>query len=155
MHHHPPLAIRYATEHDATVVARLDRAVLGSSERETLLHRAVAAGECVVAERGAALVGLATMDQSFYGRCFLSLLIVHREYRRRGVGSALIAYLERHCPGDDLFTSTNASNLPMRRLCERLRFVESGRIENLDPGDPEIVYYKRLHAPINPLPERE
>ena len=32
----------------------------------------------------------------------------------------------------------------MRALCERLGFVKSGWIDNLDPGDPEIVYFKAL-----------
>lgn len=37
----------------------------------------------------------------------------------------------------------------MQRLCEKLGFVRSGYIENLDEDDPEIVYCKRpeTHAP--------
>jgi hypothetical protein len=31
----------------------------------------------------------------------------------------------------------------MQRVCDALGFVRSGRIENLDEGDPEIVYFKR------------
>jgi len=30
----------------------------------------------------------------------------------------------------------------MKRLCERLGYVRSGFIENLDEGDPEVVYFK-------------
>ena len=43
-----------------------------------------------------------------------------------------------------LFTSTNASNVSMQRLCESLGYVRSGVINNLDEDDPEIVYFKRL-----------
>ncbi len=32
----------------------------------------------------------------------------------------------------------------MRRLCEKLGFVQSGFIENPDEGDPEIIYFKRV-----------
>jgi hypothetical protein len=32
----------------------------------------------------------------------------------------------------------------MQNLCEKLGFARSGIIENLDVGDPEIVYFKRL-----------
>lgn len=32
----------------------------------------------------------------------------------------------------------------MQRMCEALGFVRSGYIENLDEGDPEIVYFKPL-----------
>jgi hypothetical protein len=31
----------------------------------------------------------------------------------------------------------------MQRLCERLGYVRSGWIENLDEGDPEIIYSKK------------
>jgi hypothetical protein len=32
----------------------------------------------------------------------------------------------------------------MRRLCERLGFIESGRIDNLDSDDTEVIYVKWL-----------
>lgn len=41
-----------------------------------------------------------------------------------------------------LFTSTNESNVAMQRLCDRLGYVRSGFIENLDERDPEVVYFK-------------
>jgi hypothetical protein len=35
----------------------------------------------------------------------------------------------------------------MRRLCEKKGFSRSGYVENLDEGDPAIVYFKRVsHA---------
>lgn len=34
----------------------------------------------------------------------------------------------------------------MRRLCEKLGFVQSGFIENPDEGAPEIVYFKRVRG---------
>ena len=43
-----------------------------------------------------------------------------------------------------MFTSTNQSNLPMQRLCDRLGYVKSGYVENLDEGDPELIYVKLL-----------
>jgi len=32
----------------------------------------------------------------------------------------------------------------MQRLCEHLGYVRSGWIDNLDEGDPEIIYFKRV-----------
>lgn len=43
-----------------------------------------------------------------------------------------------------LFTSTNLSNLPMQSLLSKSGYELSGVIHNLDVGDPEIVYYKRV-----------
>ena len=51
---------------------------------------------------------------------------------------------EETCPSDDLFTSTNQSNIPAQRLFEKLGYTKTGIIENLDEGDPEIFYFKRL-----------
>jgi RimJ/RimL family protein N-acetyltransferase len=44
---------------------------------------------------------------------------------------------------DGLFTSTNQSNIAMQRLCESCGFERSGIVENLDEGDPELIYFKR------------
>lgn len=65
-------------------------------------------------------------------------------HRRHGVATALMRHVESICPTAKLFTSTNESNTPMQRLCKTLGFVRSGWIENLDEGDPEIIYFKRV-----------
>nr|WP_252091205.1 hypothetical protein [Pseudomonas sp. MWU13-3659] len=60
-----------------------------------------------------------------------------------GWGLALVAHIQAECREKKLFTSTNRSNAPMRRLLERQGFVESGVVEHLDEGDPEQVYFWR------------
>jgi ribosomal protein S18 acetylase RimI-like enzyme len=72
----------------------------------------------------------------------LELLVVEVAHRRRGVETALIEEWEKTASTRKLFTSTNESNVPMKRLRERLGYVRSGFIENLDEGDPEVVYFK-------------
>ena len=72
------------------------------------------------------------------------MLYVHPEFRRQGIGSALIRHLVKECRTPKLFTSTNQSNFRMQRLLAMLDFDRSGFIENLDEGDPELVYFKRL-----------
>jgi RimJ/RimL family protein N-acetyltransferase len=58
--------------------------------------------------------------------------------------SALVSALEAECPTDRLFTATEESNQAMQRLCEALGFVHSGRIEGLEDGEIELIYYKVL-----------
>lgn len=138
------MSIEQATSNDLEDICILDRMTIGDSSRWGFLANAIKAGQCLIARNDETAVGFAVLEQSFYGHGFLSLLIVHPNHRRQGVGTALIGAAEMLCPTEKFFTSTNQSNLPMQRLCEALGFVRSGWIDNLDEGDPEIVYFKRV-----------
>jgi GNAT superfamily N-acetyltransferase len=72
------------------------------------------------------------------------MLYVHSKHRRRGVGMALIKHIESQCRTTKLFTSTNQSNLGMQSLLGKLEYELTGVIHNLDEGDPELVFFKRL-----------
>jgi ribosomal protein S18 acetylase RimI-like enzyme len=138
------MLVERATEDDLADVLGIERAHMGNLNRALFLEKVVAARQCLIAREGDKRMGFAIVDQSFFGRYFVSLLIVHPEERRRGVATALMSYIEKTCPAEKLFTSTNQSNLPMRGLCEALGFVRSGIVENLDEGDSELIYVKFL-----------
>lgn len=114
--------------------------------RPAFIDGAIMEGRCLVAREGGAIVGFAIHDRSLFGQPFLSLLRVRIVDRRHGVGTALVQATIAATEGDRLFSSTNASNTAMRMLLGRLGFVASGFIENLDPGDPELIYLKWLGA---------
>jgi GNAT superfamily N-acetyltransferase len=138
------ITVEQATESDLEDICVLDRMIIGDSRRWSFLANAIKVGQCLIARVDQTSAGFAVLEQSFYGHGFLSLLIVHPMYRRQGVATALIGCVETMCPTEKLFTSTNQSNIPMQQLCEALGFVRSGWIENLDEGDPEIIYFKRV-----------
>jgi len=138
------LIIDVATDADLPRVLAIDPRVHDTPGRREFLKRAVGAGECFVARDGRGIDGFAVFDRSFFDQPFIALLYVDPSRRRRGIATALIRHIESVCPGDRLFTSTNASNVAMQRACEALGFVRSGYIENLDEGDPEIVYVRWL-----------
>ena len=109
----------------------------------------------LVAFAGGELVGVAEFHTRFFGHLFIELLLVAARHRRRGVASALIAACAAAAPTDRLFTSTNASNLAAQSLFLRSGFQVSGSIDNLDEGDPEIVYCRLLDRPASaPEPGR-
>ena len=141
------IAIQNATEADTEHVWEIDQDAVGDPRRRDFIQDAVEAGQCYVATVDDNCAGLAILDESFFGNAFISLLIVRPEFRRQKVATALIRHLESVCPTTKLFTSTNESNVIMQRLCEKMGFVRSGRIENLEEGDPEIVYLKRIGKP--------
>jgi len=89
-------------------------------------------------------VGYAVLEYTFFALGFVSILYVHADHRRRGVGAALMHALEARCSTARLFTSTSLSNLPMQRLLSRLGHVLAGVVHHLDADDPELFYVRYL-----------
>ncbi|WP_447919638.1 GNAT family N-acetyltransferase [Achromobacter aegrifaciens] len=137
--------VRIAQSGDIDSIIELDPIARQEQGRRTFIAHAVAAGQCWAAtEAGDAsgLIGYGVLDKSFFEHDFIPLIVVKSSARRRGVATAIMRTLELQCQGGKLFTSTNVSNLPMRELLGRLGFIRSGQIDNLDDGDPELVFVK-------------
>lgn len=132
-----------ASSIDFDEICELDEFVSSGPSRRRTFGPALAQGRCAVARVDGRVRGFLVMGE-FFGHGFVELLIVHPDFRRRGIASSLMRSAELDAPTEKLFASTNQSNLPMRNLCERLGFVKSGVVENLDEGDPGIIYYKRV-----------
>lgn len=131
------IAVRPARSSDATAIRGIDH----DPSRESEIRQAAEQPRYIVAEVDGIVVGFAVGGRLF-GFDFLELLVVPAAHRRRGVGSALVRGWEATADTPKLFTSTNDSNTPMQRLCEGLGYARSGVIQNLDEGDPEIIYFK-------------
>lgn len=138
------LLIRSAVESDIRALCSLDLIARVEKERREFIRREVAAGTCFVAVADEEVIGYGVLNYTFYHNGCIDMLYVHTEHRRRGAGAALMQHLERLCQTPKLFTSTNLSNLRMQSLLAKLGYELSGVIHNLDEGDPEIVYFKRL-----------
>jgi ribosomal protein S18 acetylase RimI-like enzyme len=138
------MKISAATTYDVETVCQVDYSVIGNDSRRGYLAHAVEDGKCFVAQTNDAIAGFVIYDTTFYENAFIWLVIVSPDFRRQGVATALIRHVETICKTDKLFTSTNESNTAMQHLCESLGFIKSGMIDNLDEGDPEVVYFKRV-----------
>jgi ribosomal protein S18 acetylase RimI-like enzyme len=138
--------IRRAIAADVEAVIGCDPVAARQPARREFICRSIDAGACFVAISGGRMVGYGVLEYTFYGNGFLSMLCVAKAFERRGIGSALVRHIERECRTPKLFTSTNASNASMRALLAKLGFEPSGVIENLDDGDPELVFVKRLRS---------
>lgn len=77
----------------------------------------------------------------FFGRDFVDLLMVDPARRRAGIGRALLRAAVVTAGTEQVFTSTNTSNQPMRSLLRDGGWSFSGELGGLDEGDPELVFY--------------
>ncbi len=139
-------SFRAATPLDIDELCTLDPIAQRDMERREFIKRSVTESVCYVAVSDGRLVGYAVLTTSFFEMGFVSMLMVHPEARRQGVGYGLMRYCELRCPTAKLFTSTNLSNLPMQSLLARLGYELSGVIHHLDEGDPELVFVKYLRG---------
>jgi GNAT superfamily N-acetyltransferase len=141
------LALRPATAADLEALVALDSYAADHPTRPGGIATWLAAGQCHVAIRDDHVAGYAARTRSFFDSEFIALVMVAGSARRTGVGLALVAQLVATAPaGEKVWTSTNRSNRPMRALLAKAGFVPSGVIDNLDPGDPKMIFVHLPHA---------
>jgi ribosomal protein S18 acetylase RimI-like enzyme len=136
-------SIRKAALDDVSAISACDREF--AFRRREGFARMTAERECLYAlEEDGTVIGLGVLEYTFFEWGFISLVYVSPFARRTGAGEMLLRYLVSICKTRKLFSSTNRSNGPMQALFTKVGFELSGVIHNLDPNDPEIVYYKAL-----------
>lgn len=99
-------------------------------------------------------LGYAVLEYTFFEQGFLTLLMIAPDARRRGVGARLLTAVETTCTTSKLFTSTNVSNHPMRRLLTHAGWRPAGILHGLDEGDPELFFRYPRTRPVNARPPR-
>ncbi len=134
--------VRVATPTDTPAMLAIDALALADPARARQITLAVEQGQCRVAVDAGRIVGYVMQDHGFFGHGFVSLIVVAAACRRQGVALRLLQAAMAACDTAKLFTSTNQSNAAAQRLMAKAGFVPSGMIENLDEGDPELVYVK-------------
>ncbi len=138
------MMIRTAHMEDLNAIVDIDQFARISEERLRLIRKSLENESVYVAIEQGKIVGYCVFDHSFFERGFISLLIVHPDHRREGIGSDLVKYVEKLCESERIFTSTNESNTPMQELLRKVGYRRSGVIDDLDPGDPEVFFSKKV-----------
>lgn len=123
-------------------IVKIDEEVIGSNSRREYIMKAVEEERCIVAFAQELIVGFLIFNTHFFDCSFISLIIVRPTERRKGYASSLIEYFIKISPTKKIFSSTNKSNQRMQEVFKVNGFIVSGFIENLDEGDPEIIFFK-------------
>lgn len=127
---------------DLNAIVQLDREVIGNMSRRKSIENAIMQERCIIVKENDKVVGFLIYDTNFFECTFISLIIVSPSKRRKGYGSQMLNFMVRTSLTQKVFSSTNRSNNSMQKVFEANGFVESGIVENLDEGDPEILFYK-------------
>jgi len=138
------MKIRAATASDIEAMYGVEDLAAQEGSRRQHIREWVDTRQAVVALIDDVVVGYAVLEYSFFSNGFMTMLTVDEASRRKGVATALVKCLEGQCETGKLFTSTNESNKPMQGLMQRMSYEPSGSVYNLDEGDPELFYVKRL-----------
>lgn len=131
-----------ASMEDWKSVLKIDNEVIGNTSRRDYIENAVNQGRCLIAKEGNAIAGFLIFDTHFFECSFISLIIVSPSKRRKGYASLLMEFMMSISPTKKVFSSTNQSNINMQKVFNANGFIQSGIVENLDEGDPEIIYFK-------------
>lgn len=138
--------VRRGQTADAAALKALDTTVPVDSSRADAIDDWLAHDVVFVAEAESMPIGYAVFNHDFFHQGNVDMLMLHPDWRGQAIGERLLQALERVCDNPKLFCTTNLSNHRMQRLLTRCEFLACGFIDELDPGDPELVYVKRLEA---------
>jgi ribosomal protein S18 acetylase RimI-like enzyme len=133
--------IRSATNDDHESLCEIDTAALTDGGRRDQIRKWLGSACCFVVEIQGRVAAYGVLTHNFFGYPFIEMVMVGSSYRRQGLGAAIVRHFQSVIAGPKLFSSTNMSNRAMQELFNKLGFEPSGRIDNLDEGDPEIIFY--------------
>ncbi|MBU1699838.1 MAG: GNAT family N-acetyltransferase [Candidatus Eisenbacteria bacterium] len=136
--------IRRGKVADAPELKALDTVVPRDPTRAEWIDRWLREDTVLVAEVEGRIVGYGVFNHAFFHMSQVEMLMLHQEYRGRRIGEQLLAALEEQADTSKFFVTTNLTNYRMQRLLLRMGYAACGYIDQLDPGDPELVFVKRV-----------
>ncbi len=136
--------MRLAGPADAQVLKDLDSMVPVDPTRAVFIDRWLWEDTVLVAEVDGRVAGYGVVNHGFFHQSQVDMLMIRPKYRGRGIGGQLLQALESRCDTPKFFVTTNLSNHRMQRLLFRLGYTACGYIDELDPGDPELVFVKKM-----------
>ena len=147
----PTLPIRRAQLGDLPVLARLDQEAFGSEAYSEMTFRQfyeIAGPLLVVAVGGGNVVGYGlALPSVLPGEVWFMSLVVAPEWRRQGVGGALMAEILRtydSLPYSSIWLTTEPTNIAIRRLCKTFHFTEAEKNDDyFGPDRARLVMVRR------------
>lgn len=141
---HVRATVRRGQVADAEALKQLDTIVPVDPRRADSIDEWLRQDVVFVAEVANTAVGYGVFNHDFFHQGNVDMLMLHPDFRGQKIGEQLLEALEGVCDTPKFFVTTNLSNHRMQRLLSRRGFAACGFIDELDPGDPELVFVKKL-----------
>jgi len=142
------ISLSIATILDKKIVVEfdynLDKKEHVKLNRKEKIHKAILNKHCFKILMNNKAVGFAIFDYRFFDQGWLELIIIEKAYRGKGIRGKAINLICNQSNTNKVFTSTNASNIPMQQVLNKIGFTFSGKLIGLDYRDPELFYYKTI-----------
>lgn len=135
------MKVRLTTIDDYEALCAVDSVAETSQERRDQISEWLLSARCHVAEADGRIAAYGVLTDHFFGHPFIEMVMVGKDFRHQGFATEIIRYLLSTNPSSKIFSSTNTSNRPMQMLFAKLGFKPTGYVDNLDEGDPEIIFY--------------
>lgn len=139
------MEIRQPERGDLATVMDMAADVIGPERAGPFVRSHVERHHLMVADTEGEVVGFIAYRTDWFQCTFVSLVVVRKEKRRRGIARALYKSVEQMSPSPRLFSSTEETNGVSIQMHTALGFAPSGHIDNLPQGYRELLFYKRLH----------
>ena len=139
------MEIRQPERGDLAIVMDMAADVIGPERAGPFVRSHVERHHLMVADAEGEVVGFIAYRTDWFQCTFVSLVVVRKEKRRRGIARALYKSVEQMSPSPRLFSSTEETNGVSIQMHTALGFAPSGHIDNLPQGYRELLFYKRLH----------
>ena len=138
------LEIRVPHAGDLGTVMALAVEVVGAERAGPFVRSHVEGHHMFVAELEGEVVGVIAYRTDWFQCTFVTLVVVHERYRRRGIARELFRSVEAVSPSPRIFSSVDETNGPAIRMHAALGFSPSGYVDNLPQGTRELIFYRRV-----------
>ena len=138
------IEIRLPRLADALPCTELAAAVIGTDRAGPFIKAHMERHQLIVAEAEERVIGFLAYRTDWFQCTFVSLVVVHEEWRRKGIAREFFKSVEAVSLSPRIFSSTEETNTPSIRMHTALGFVPSGHIDNLPQGTRELLFYKRV-----------
>ena len=138
------IEIRLPRTGDAPACTELAAKVIGVDRAGPFIRSHFERHQLIVAEAAGEVVGFLAYRADWFQCTFVSLVVVHEDYRRKGIAREFFKSVEAVSLSPRIFSSTEETNTASIRMHTALGFTPSGHIDNLPQGVRELLFYKRV-----------